>query len=88
MPKVLHRADSVFGSFDGAGLRGFAAGEVREVNDEAAAYLLKHHPEQFELVKAKTVRTKSAAVDAPPKTSAAKPPAKRKRKAPVKKADK
>ena len=88
MPKLLHREDSVLGSFDGAGVRGFAAGTEMDVTDEAAAYILEHYPEQFELVKPKSARTKSAAVDKPSKTAAVKPPAKRKRKAPATKAKK
>ena len=76
MKTLLHRADSVLGSFSGAGVRDFVAGTIMEVSEEAAAYILEHYPDQFEPASKKSA--KSASVAAPTKDASMKSPAKRK----------
>ena len=88
MPKLHHRSDSILSQFSGGpdSIRRFERGETRDVSAATAEYFLDQYPECFELVK--DVETKSTAVDKPSNTTAAKPPAKRRRKAPAKKAAK
>ena len=82
MPDIRHLESSPWAVYNGgSGCKGFAQGEVREVSEELAGYLLATFPGCFEEVGGKAA--KSAAVSKPAKNAAAKAPAKR--KAPAKK---
>ena len=75
MPSLRHLESSPWAVYNG-GCRGFAQGEVREVSEDVAEFLLDTFPGCFERVGGKA--TKSAAVAAPKKTAAMGAPAKRK----------
>ena len=88
MPSIRHLESSPWAVYNGGSqCKGFVSGEVRQLPEDVAEYLLSTFPGCFERVGGKT--TESAAVAAPEKHAAAKPPAKRKaatkRKAPAKK---
>ncbi|QDP48286.1 MAG: hypothetical protein Unbinned4944contig1000_10 [Prokaryotic dsDNA virus sp.] len=84
MVKVRHLASSPWPVYNGgSGCKGFAQGEVRECSEDQAEYLLGTFPGCFEKVEEKAI---SAAVQSPPKTTAAKAPRKRKPRAKKEKA--